>query len=126
MGFGGEKSHLFSQKVAANACGTVSAEVKLLVLMGIGEKSGILVDGTDFWMARIFVDGTDFEAIVAAVLERGGQVRARVIANRRKKSLHSLVKDNVKPGSALFSDALKSYNGLEKTFKHQVIDHAEA
>ena len=47
MVFGGEKSHLFSQKVAANACGTVSAEVKLLVLMGIGEKSGILVDGTD-------------------------------------------------------------------------------
>ena len=70
--------------------------------------------------------GPKGKAIVAAVLERGGQVRARVIANRRKKSLHSLVKDNVKPGSALFSDALKSYNGLEKTFKHQVIDHAEA
>ena len=27
--------------------GAVSAEVKLLVLMGIGEKSGIHVDGTD-------------------------------------------------------------------------------
>ena len=47
MGFGGEKSHLFCRKVAGNACGAVSAEVKLLVLMGIGEKSGILVDGTD-------------------------------------------------------------------------------
>ena len=70
--------------------------------------------------------GPEGKAIVAAVLERGGQVRARVISNRRKKSLHALVKGNVKPGSSLFSDALKSYIGLEKTFKHQVIDHAEA
>ena len=37
----------FCRKVAANACRAVSAEGKLLVLMGIGEKSGILVDGTD-------------------------------------------------------------------------------
>ena len=47
VGFGGEKSHLFFRKVARNAWGAVSAEVKLLVLMGIGEKSGIHVDGTD-------------------------------------------------------------------------------
>ena len=44
----------------------VSAEGKLLVLLGIGEKSGIHLDGTDsrgwhgfLWMARILVDGTD-------------------------------------------------------------------
>ena len=34
-------------KCAGNACGAVSEEVKVFVLMGIGEKSGILVDGTD-------------------------------------------------------------------------------
>ena len=60
VGFGGEKSvlvmaglagwqalvsHFVCRKVAGNACGAVSAEVKLLVLMEIGEKSGILGDG---------------------------------------------------------------------------------
>ena len=68
--------------------------------------------------------GPEGKAIVAAVLERGGKVRARVIDNRRKKALQSLVNDNVEPGSALYSDALKSYDGLADTFKHQVIDHA--
>ncbi len=28
------------------------------------------------------------------------------------------------PGSSLYSDALKSYEGLGETFEHQVIDHA--
>lgn len=66
------------------------------------------------------------KAIVAAVLERGGKVRARVIANRRKKALQALVNENVEPGSNLYSDELKSYDGLGETFKHQVINHAVA
>ena len=41
----------FCRKVAGNAWGAVSAEVKLLVLLGIGEKSGIHVDGTDSCVA---------------------------------------------------------------------------
>ena len=32
----------------------------------------------------------------------------------------------VEPGSALYSDALKSYEGLDGEFVHQVIDHAVA
>jgi transposase-like protein len=68
--------------------------------------------------------GPEGKAIVAAVLERGGKVRARVVATRRKASLQKLVNDNVKPGSSLYSDALKSYEGLGETFEHQVIDHA--
>jgi transposase-like protein len=68
--------------------------------------------------------GPEGKAVVAAVLERGGKVRARVVASRRKKSLQQLVTDNVKPGSSLYSDALKSYEGLGDTYEHQVIDHA--
>jgi transposase-like protein len=70
--------------------------------------------------------GTQGKAIVAAVLERGGKVRAKVIDKRKKKDLQSLVRDNVKAGSALYSDALKSYEGLDGEFAHQVIDHAIA
>jgi len=32
---------------------------------------------------------------------------------------------NVEPGAALYTDALKSYDGLAE-YQHQVIDHAEA
>jgi hypothetical protein len=49
-----------------------------------------------------------------------------VTATRRKKDLHALVRENVEVGSELFTDALKSYDGLSEDFVHQVIDHAIA
>src|SRR5665213_2135901 len=70
--------------------------------------------------------GPEGKAIVAAVMERGGQVRAKVIDRRKKKDLQALVREHVEPGSALYSDALKSYEGLAGEFVHQVIDHAVA
>jgi transposase-like protein len=69
--------------------------------------------------------GPSGKAIVAAVLQRGGKVRAAVAESRRKKALQQLVRDNVEAGSAVYTDALKSYDGLDE-FAHQVIDHAEA
>lgn len=69
--------------------------------------------------------GPEGKAIVAAVLERGGKVRAKVVGTRRKKDLQALVRDNVESGSALYSDALKSYEGLDSEYTHQVIDHAQ-
>jgi transposase-like protein len=67
--------------------------------------------------------GPDGKAIVAAVLERGGTVRAKVCTTRRKPELQELVRSNVEAGSELYSDALKSYDGLDE-FQHQVVDHA--
>src|SRR5580658_9637003 len=75
---------------------------------------------------KIHGRGPEGKTIVAAVLERGGKVRATVAENRRKKALQSLVRENVETGSNLYSDALKSYEGLANDFTHQVIDHAEA
>lgn len=75
---------------------------------------------------RIRGRGPDGKAIVAAVMERGGRVKAAVVDKRRKHQLHSLVRENVQVGSELFTDALKSYDGLTDDFTHQVIDHAEA
>ncbi len=56
----------------------------------------------------------------------GGKVRAKVVDKRRKKQLHALVTENIESGSNLYSDALKSYDGLSENYVHQVIDHAEA
>lgn len=69
--------------------------------------------------------GPEGKAIVAAVLQRGGRVKTAVVDKRRKKQLQSLVRENVKAGSALFTDELKSYEGLGEDFAHQVINHAE-
>jgi|ERR1039458_7032846 transposase-like protein len=70
--------------------------------------------------------GPEGKTIVAAVLERGGRVHAKVVPTRRKKSLQKLVRENAEAGSNIYSDALKSYEGLDDDFTHQVIDHAEA
>ena len=62
--------------------------------------------------------GPEGKAIVAAVLERGGKVRAKVVDKRKKKDLQALVRDNVEAGSALYSDALRSYEGLNGEYVH--------
>jgi transposase-like protein len=72
---------------------------------------------------RIHGRGPDGKTIGAAVLERGGTVRARVCSTRRKPELQALVRENVEAGSSVYSDALKSYDGLNK-FEHEVVDHA--
>ncbi|HUB82634.1 MAG TPA: IS1595 family transposase [Bryobacteraceae bacterium] len=50
---------------------------------------------------------------VVGVMERGGAVRATVVESRKKKPLQQLVTDHVEPGAELFTDALKSYEGLD-------------
>src|SRR5437879_10673257 len=80
---------------------------------------------TDKRTEKITGRGPEGKTIVAAVLERGGTVRAKVCKTRRKLELQAMVRENVEAGSDLYSDALKSYDGLDE-FKHQVIDHAVA
>jgi transposase-like protein len=74
---------------------------------------------------KIIGTGGQGKTIVAAVLERGGKVRAKVVSSRRKNDLHNLVRENVEAGASIYTDALKSYDGLDE-FTHQVIDHAVA
>ncbi len=74
---------------------------------------------------RITGTGGKDKTAVMGILERGGKVRVKVVPNRRKKALQSEVKAHVAAGSALYSDALKSYDGLSQEYAHQVIDHAE-
>lgn len=61
---------------------------------------------------------------VMGILERDGNVRTFVVDNRRKKALQKNVCEHVEAGSAIFSDELKSYEGLSTDYQHAVIDHA--
>jgi transposase-like protein len=63
---------------------------------------------------------------VMGFLERDGEVRVMVVDNRRKGVLQGEVRKNVSAGSALYSDALASYEGLDGDFFHQIVDHAVA
>ena len=47
-----------------------------------------------------------------------------VIPNCRKTAIQAEVKKHVEAGSALYTDALLSYDGLAGDYAHQVIDHA--
>ena len=67
---------------------------------------------------------TDDKIMVMGILERGGRVRAQIISDRQKPTLQAIVKKNVEAGSALFTDELGGYKGLDREYQHQIIDHA--
>lgn len=73
---------------------------------------------------KITGTGGKDKTMVVGVLERGGKVRVSVKDSRKKKPLQSHVKAHVQPGAEVFTDALKSYEGLDGEYAHQVVDHA--
>jgi transposase-like protein len=59
-----------------------------------------------------------------SVYDRCGAHFPPLVPNRKKKALQAEVKKHVEAGSALYTDALLSYEGLASDYAHQVIDHA--
>ncbi|HLK63305.1 MAG TPA: IS1595 family transposase [Bryobacteraceae bacterium] len=72
---------------------------------------------------KITGTGGKGETAVIGILERGGKVYTKVVHNVKKKSLQSEIRQHVPAESAIFTDALKSYEGLYE-FQHEVVDHA--
>ncbi|MGA3319122.1 MAG: IS1595 family transposase [Candidatus Korobacteraceae bacterium] len=77
---------------------------------------------------RITGTGGKDKTAVMGILERGqdgepSKVRTAVVPNRKKGALQAEVRQHVEAGAALYTDALKSYEGLTE-FEHQVVDHA--
>src|SRR5947208_4673159 len=75
---------------------------------------------------RITGTGGKDKTAVMGILERDGKVRTVVVPNRKKNALQAEVNKHVEAGSALYTDALLSYDGLATRYAHQVIDHAVA
>ena len=77
---------------------------------------------------KITGTGGKDKTAVMGILERGSDgkhstVRTKVIPNRKKSAIQAEVRKHVQAGSALYTDALKSYDGLTE-FEHGVVDHA--
>jgi transposase-like protein len=62
---------------------------------------------------------------VMGLLERHGEVRARVVPSRHKPVLQAEVRRHVVPGSTIYSDQFGSYQGLAADYIHEVINHSE-
>ncbi|HXT74463.1 MAG TPA: IS1595 family transposase [Candidatus Angelobacter sp.] len=113
----------------------LALQTKSLVKLG-GHGSEVEVDETfiggkarnmhpKVHQRRIVQGGPHDKTIVMGLLERGGEVRTMVLANRRKPLIQKSVRENVTPMSVLLSDRLQSYEGLIRHYAHYMIDHAE-
>jgi transposase-like protein len=67
---------------------------------------------------------------VMGLLARHGpgssKVRANVIPDTTSDTFKGSVRDNVEHGATLYTDAHRSYHGLDAEYIHGVIDHAES
>jgi transposase-like protein len=83
---------------------------KARVIKGTGHMSKVAVMGL---LQRHGLDGSH------------SKVRVKVIPTLDQPVLHANIRENVEPGTAIYTDAWRSYNGLTGEYVHQVIDHAE-
>src|ERR1019366_7474094 len=70
------------------------------------------------------------KAIVMGLLERHSKVKSsrvkmKHVPNARRQTVQAEIREHVEAGSKVFTDALPSYNGLNKDFVHEAIDHAK-
>jgi transposase-like protein len=76
--------------------------------------------------AKITGTGGAGKAIVMGLLDRKTKkIRLRRVANTQRETLQGVVREYIEGGSYVYSDAWVAYNGLEREYIHQVIDHAE-
>jgi transposase-like protein len=63
---------------------------------------------------------------VHGMLDRDArEIRCKVIPNVRRETLQNEILDNIEHGSRLYTDEWAGYMGMEKTFVHEVVQHAK-
>lgn len=62
---------------------------------------------------------------VAGIVERGGEVRAKIVKDTSGKHLRKFVIENVSKGSELHTDEWFGYYGLEKLYQRSIIKHQD-
>lgn len=69
--------------------------------------------------------GTD-KAPVVAMVQRGGNVRAMVVAKVNAKNLNKAIRENIHPSARLMTDEANHYYGIGKTFAggHHTVNHS--
>jgi transposase-like protein len=91
--------------------GKLSGEVEVDETFIGGKARNMHVDVRE---RRITGTGGKDKTPVLGLLERGGKVRTLVVPSRRKGTLQKEVRNHVAAESALYTDALQSYDGLSR------------
>ena len=67
------------------------------------------------------------KTIVMGMLERGGKVRAKVIADRKLHNMQPVIDENINPGSHIITDEHTNYPIIagENDLTHEIIRHIE-
>jgi transposase-like protein len=78
--------------------------------------------------AKIKGTGGSNKTAVMGLLERHdgkkhSTVRAEVLSNVQRQTLHAIIHKNVEPGAHLMTDELSAYKALYTDFEHQFVDH---
>lgn len=111
------------------------AEGKSDQLSGVCESDEAMVGGLSKNMhkhvraRKITGTGSCGKTIVHGILQRGdddtpSQVRVKVVPNQKRVTLQAEIKQNVKAGITVYTDSLKSYEGLDAMYIHDMVDHA--
>lgn len=70
--------------------------------------------------------GSAGKVVVMGMMERGGAIITKVVPNQRAVTLQPIVLANVKPGTDLHTDELRSYRGLADVgYRHVTVNHGE-
>jgi transposase-like protein len=57
--------------------------------------------------------------------DKASRVKLKHVQNARRGTVQGEIRQHVEPGSQIYTDALRSYNGLNATYVHEAIDHAK-
>jgi transposase-like protein len=58
--------------------------------------------------------------------DKKSRVKAKHVVNARRPTVQGEIREHVQPGSEVFTDTLRSYNGIERDYIRQSINHMEA
>ena len=68
--------------------------------------------------------GAPNKTIAFGMLDRGGDVMTKIVPNVKKRTLQPIIQENVKSGSTVHTDELRSYSGLDKVgYEHKKVNH---
>jgi len=68
--------------------------------------------------------GGDSKTPVVGMVERGGKLKAKAIANTTYETLSRELISNVKEGTKLYSDEYVSYKGMARVYDHNFVKHS--
>jgi transposase-like protein len=74
---------------------------------------------------RNHIGGSHAKTIVFGMLERGGELRAMIVDNLKANTVHPIINANVKPGTAVMTDEGMAYRGMDYTYQHESVSHAQ-